>query len=295
MSRGGIARESPTPRWSRHPTSNEGLEPTPSSVSCAPASGRGSGPAFGSLTMSWRTDCVMSFNLIEHYRNLSHDLASQYRLSSAYGHRGSKGQLREDVLMTTLQGMAHDFVKLCKGAICGSTGRRSAEFDIIISYLSSAIRLFGTASNQVIPIESVLAVLEVKSFLAKESVTTFNSNLATLNTFDRYYVPTLLYKYTGDMNGTMEYKKFIDHPIKPVESLFRVSRILGGIFAFDAPVAHTVRAWLDEVTPEANFAFICVLGKFFAYYERKASRWYIAERGEETFALFAGAFLDLID
>jgi hypothetical protein len=75
----------------------------------------------------------MSFNLIEHYRNLSHDLASQYRLSSAYGHRGSKGQLREDILMTTLQGMAHDFVKLCKGEICDSTGRRSAEFDIIIS------------------------------------------------------------------------------------------------------------------------------------------------------------------
>ena len=87
----------------------------------------------------------------------------------------------------------------CKGEICDSTGRRSVEFDIIISYLSSAIRLFGTAINQVLPIESVLAVLEVKSILAKESVTTFNSNLAHLNTFDRYYVPTLLYKHIGPM------------------------------------------------------------------------------------------------
>jgi hypothetical protein len=47
MNRGGAAHESPTLRWSRRPTSNEGLEPTPSSVRCAPASGRGSGLAFG--------------------------------------------------------------------------------------------------------------------------------------------------------------------------------------------------------------------------------------------------------
>jgi len=85
----------------------------------------------------------MDFNLLEHYRHLSQDLASQYRLSSAYHHHGSKGQLREDILMTTLQDMAHDFVKLSKGEICDSTGRRSVEFDIIISYLSSAIRLFS--------------------------------------------------------------------------------------------------------------------------------------------------------
>ena len=96
----------------------------------------------------------MGFNLIEHYRNLSQYLAAQYRLSSAYGHRGSKGQLREDILMTTLQEMAHDFVKLCKGEICDSTGRRSVEFDIIISYISSALRLFSSTTTKRPPAKS---------------------------------------------------------------------------------------------------------------------------------------------
>jgi hypothetical protein len=237
----------------------------------------------------------MGFNLIEHYRNLSQYLAAQYRLSSSYGHHGSKGQLREDILMTTLQEMAHDFVKLCKGEICDSTGRRSVEFDIIISYISSALRLFSTATNQVIPIESVLAVLEVKSILAKESITTFNSNLANLNTFDRYYVPTIFYQHTEDMAGTKKYTSFLGRPIKPSENIAGITRILGGIFAFNAPAPDTVKTWLADVTTETNFAFICVLGKFFAYPERRLGQWHITEKGQDTFALFASVFLQLAD
>jgi hypothetical protein len=191
--------------------------------------------------------------------------------------------------------MAHDFVKLCKGEICDSTGRRSTEFNIIISYLSSALRLFGTATNQVIPVENVLAVLEVKSILAKESITTFNSNLAKLNTFDRYYVPTLFYRHTEDMAGTKNYTSFLGRPIKPSENIARITRILGGIFAFDAPAANTVRTWLAEVATEENFGFICVLGKFFAFPEREPRQWRIAEKGQDTFALLANALLCLMD
>jgi hypothetical protein len=238
---------------------------------------------------------VMNFNIMEHYRHLSQDLASQSHVSSAYGHRGSKGQLREEILLTTLQGMAHDFVKLCKGEICDATGRRSVEFDIIVSYLSSAIRLFSTPTHHVIPVENVLVVLEVKSMLKKDEVTTFNTNLAHLNTFDRYYVPTILYKEHGVMAGTHEYASFIDHPTKPTETLRGVSPIWGGIFAFDAPAPETIRTWLTEVETETNFFFICVLGKFFAYRARAPRQWYIAARGEDTFGLFAGAFLDLIN
>jgi hypothetical protein len=237
----------------------------------------------------------MTFNILEHYRNLSQDLASQSRVSSAYGHRGSKGQLREDILMTTLQEIAHDFVKLCKGEICDSTGRRSVEFDIIVSYLSTAIRLFSTPTHQVIPVENVLVVLEVKSSLKRDEVTTFNTNLAHLNTFDRYYIPTSLYKDRGVMTGTHDYASFIDHPIKPVETVRGVCPIWGGIFAFDAPGPETIRAWLTEATMETNFFFICVLGKFFAYREREPRQWHFATSGPDTFGLFAAAFLDLIN
>jgi len=147
----------------------------------------------------------------------------------------------------------------------------------------------------VLPVESVLAVLEVKSMLEKKHVSDFNANLAKLNTFDRYYVPTELFRNTGDMKGTMEYKAFIDHSIKPVERLFGVSPIRGGIFAFDGPAPATVKTWLADVAIEKNFAFICVLGKFSAYPEHKLGRWHLAERGEDTFALFATTFLELIN
>lgn len=147
-----------------------------------------------------------SFNLVEHYKNISNHLFSQYLLSSSYGHRGSKGQIREDFMTKTLQEMAHDYIKLKNGEICDSKGRRSSEFDIIVSYLSNTIRLFGSGITNVIPVETVLSVIEVKSILSMDGIGKFNNDIKSLNSFERFY--SILYRGLKSNKGLQNLQLF---------------------------------------------------------------------------------------
>ena len=174
-------------------------------------------------------------DLGQHYRNVSDYLLSQYRLSSSYGHRGSKGNIREDFLTRTLKEMAHDHVRLVKGEVCDSNGSRSPEFDIIISYMSNVVRLFSSEITRVLPVESVLSVLEVKSILSKDSIIKFNSDMKSLNSFQRFYTPSPTYKALCEMRGTTEYTNIEGHAISPKSRAQGIGSIIGGIIAFDAP------------------------------------------------------------
>ena len=120
------------------------------------------------------------FNLREHYRNLSRSLDAQYDISSGYGHRGTKGHMRENHLMDALRAIAPDDLRFFKGEVCDSTGRRSPEFDMVASYRSNAIRLFNSPANQVVPVKTVLVVMEVKSVLSKNRIQKFDSAAVTI-------------------------------------------------------------------------------------------------------------------
>lgn len=237
-----------------------------------------------------------TFNIIEHYRNIAEYLYSQYELSSAYGHRGTKGQIREELLTETLAAMAPDDIKLSKGEICDSNGNRSPEFDIVISYKSTAIKLFASSINRVVPIETVLGIIEVKSLLSKDGINKFNSDLKFLNSFERYYIPTSLYSANGDIAGSEEYSDFLGQPVKASEALRGIGRITGGMFAFECPVKkETVLSWLNELNNEINFAFICVLNDFFAIFNPENDGWDLFELGKDSFAAFATTYIELAD
>jgi hypothetical protein len=148
---------------------------------------------------------IPKFNLVEHYRNLSDFLMAQYHLSTTYNHRGSKGLIREKILVDTLQSISNDYVLLTKGEVCDSTGRRSPEFDVIVSHRSSALRLFSSASHTVVPIETVLGVIEVKTKLSEEAVQTFNKSIVTVNSFERFFKPTAMYQQFGAITGNNAY------------------------------------------------------------------------------------------
>jgi hypothetical protein len=213
------------------------------------------------------------FNLREHYRNLSRSLDAQYDISSGYGHRGTKGHMRENHLMDALRAIAPDDLRFFKGEVCDSTGRRSPEFDMVASYRSNAIRLFNSPDNQVVSVETVLSVMEVKSVMSKDHIQKFDSDLKTLNSFERCYQPTQAYRYGGEVTGNREYAQFTGRPITPAQQLYGVGRVIGCLFVFEAPTTETVKRWLAEVTTEPNFFFICVLGKFVAYHDVETSQW----------------------
>jgi hypothetical protein len=237
---------------------------------------------------------MTKFDLAQHYRHVSQLLQSEYRLSSAYGHHGTKGHMREDLLADALRAIVPDNVKICKGEICDSDGNRTPEFDIVVSQHSDTIKLFGTPRNQVIPVEDVFAVLEVKSVLAQDGILKFNSNISTLNNLNRHYVTTPIYQHMGDVTGQHEYADFCGRPISPVQHVRGVGRIVGGLFAFEAPESKTVQRWLGDLVTEVNFAFIWVLGRMVAARDPETGRWELREAGEDTFATLAFFVLNII-
>ena len=235
------------------------------------------------------------FNLTDHYKNVTTNLQSQYKLSSAYGHKGTKGNIRENILIDTIKSMAPDYINVCKGEICDSTGSRSPEFDIIISFDSNAIKLFSSSGNNVIPVESVLAVIEVKSSLNEEHLNKFSSDLNVINQFNRYYEPSEIFKmFLGSKKDEL-YARYKNNGIKSNEGFEGISRILGGIFAFESPTGSTVRTWMNSKAYENNFAFIFSLSKFFIGLDNTTKNHSLHEYGENTFFLFSDVLIEIFN
>jgi hypothetical protein len=237
---------------------------------------------------------IPKFNHVEHYRNLSDFLMAQYHLSTTYNHRGSKGLIREKILVDTLQSISNDYVLLTKGEVCDSTGRRSPEFDVIVSHRSSALRLFSSASHTVVPIETVLGVIEVKTKLSEEAVQTFNKSIVTVNSFERFFKPTAMYQQFGAITGNNEFQSFAGKPLKPTDNLLGLERIVGGIFAFESDSIDAVKGFLDRFQPEVNFGFVCVLNQFIALSNGQKNGWIYSVLGPDTFSGFATIFNELV-
>jgi hypothetical protein len=230
---------------------------------------------------------MAKFNLVEHYKNITLNLQSQYKLSSAYGHSGTKGNLRETILIDTIKSMAPDYINVCKGEICDSTGSRSPEFDIIISYNSNAMKLFSSSGNNVIPIESVLAVIEVKSTLAEDHLTKFNNDLSILNKFNRYYEPSGIYQRIIDQTKDNLSNKYKERAIKANETFEGVTKIIGGVFSFESPAGGTAKEWTKSVNFENNFSFIFSLSRFLIVLDHVGNNHSLYEHGENSFFLFS--------
>ena len=237
---------------------------------------------------------IPKFSLVDHYRNLSDVLQSQYRLSSSYSHRGSKGLLRENLLIEMFRSISNDYVHLTKGEICDSTGRRSPEFDIIISHQSSALRVFSSPSHNVLPVETVLGIIEVKTKLSPEAVRTFNEALKVVNGFERFFVTTEIYQQLGRITGNNEFQSFVGKPLKPTDHVRGVGRIVGGIFAYESDSLDSVKGFLNDLKPETNFGFICVLNQFIALPIPGQAGWTYSPLGHDTLSGVATIFNELI-
>jgi len=117
-----------------------------------------------------------------------------------------------------------------------------------------------------------------------------SEDMKCLNSFDRFYNPTSIYRHQGIITGHHEYESFIGRSIKPSESLHGVSPIIGGIFCFEAPKTDTVKQWIIETKTEPNFLFIFALNEWIATCDPKNRTWRFAPIGQDAFASFAYLF-----
>lgn len=93
------------------------------------------------------------------------NLIQIYRTSKSIGHSGEKGAFREFFLTEVLRPLLPAQFALGSGIIVDSTGKQSMQTDLLIYSTYLAPVILKAEGHGIYPIDSVLAVLEVKSIL----------------------------------------------------------------------------------------------------------------------------------
>lgn len=228
-------------------------------------------------------------DLIEHYRNVSEHLFAQYRLSRAYKNRSGKGDIREDNLISCLKEILPELIGLTKGEVVDSSGRKSPEFDIVMYLRNSGIfRSYSTPNRKVIPIEEILAVVEVKSFLKKEHISTFLKSLETIGSYDRFYDETETYQTINKILGGKS--DIFSTPVPANQSRRGIGRIRGFIFAYESSDIATLNGYLSDFESKNSPISILVLNKALWVPDIEANNWDLFI-GEDSFMLFLNILL----
>lgn len=138
-------------------------------------------------------------------------------ITSQINHNGEKGTARENVLQSYLRAYIPDKYTFSKGTIIDCTDTQSKQVDIIIHDKYTTPCLIDMDSTKVIPIESVYAVIEVKSVLTKEelrkSIKNINSvKILQKNTVTGISYPTagLIFAYDSDSSFNTIYKNLVE-------------------------------------------------------------------------------------
>lgn len=98
------------------------------------------------------------------------EMQADFEMSSAIQHRGSKGTVREDKLLTFLQKYLPKNVAVAGSSeVVSADGQTSGQMDIVI-YDPAAPPLFHEEGYRILPAECVYAVIEVKSKLTAEEL-----------------------------------------------------------------------------------------------------------------------------
>jgi len=107
-------------------------------------------------------------------------IRAEFDENSFVEHRGSKGSVREDSLVAVLRKYLPQHVLVTGSSeIIDSTGQRSGQCDIVI-HDAKAPPVFGATGFQILPIECVYAVIEVKSNLTWVELEKSCKNLARI-------------------------------------------------------------------------------------------------------------------
>lgn len=102
----------------------------------------------------------------------------------AVKHRGERGRAREEVLRQYLREVIPEGFLVATGFIIDSTGKQSRQQDLIIVRRDYHPR-FQVGGTQFFPVESVAAVIEVKSTLKSRTLRNAIENARSVKALDR--------------------------------------------------------------------------------------------------------------
>lgn len=183
-------------------------------------------------------------SLIETFRYHSRVLASKSSALEVIHHAGDRGAEREDILEEFLTPRLPDQLAIGRREVRATNGRWSKQEDLIIYDRLTCPRLFVGSRSQIFPVESIAAVIEVKTRLNTASIREASENIRQVRSL----------KKTGQStrvgSGSIEFG-----PPTPT---------FGALFAYDLDLSlETFRErWVEAqspLQPEHRINLVCIL------------------------------------
>ena len=171
---------------------------------------------------------------------------------AAFSHSLTKGEAVEETVRRFLRDRLPSSIKVAKGQIIDSHGRRSKQLDVIV-YDAAHTPIFYTSDegdNRLVPSEGVLAVIEVKSYINPSDAPGIIANMTSVKSLDKSaYFPAV-----GVVNVTTMYGRHYEH-----------FPTLYFLFAYDAgdlaAVSSTFSALLQSLDLDKRLDCACILNK----------------------------------
>lgn len=187
---------------------------------------------------------IMSFQ--EFFRNQSRTMLADAKKVGIIPHKPARGREREKLLEAFLGPLLPERFAIGHGEIRASNGVWSKEGDLIIYDRLTSPKLFVGEESQILPAESVAAVIEVKTTLDKKAIEEATKNLQSARRLEKEGKST----YIG--SGSIAFGK--PSPIFGVLFAFQMGYKYVKAFAnqwerFQSPLPHGERINL-----------VCVLG-----------------------------------
>jgi hypothetical protein len=130
---------------------------------------------------------------VEMYDATADSMRAEFnRLRASLTHSGARGDAAEEIVRQFLIEALPTSLGVAVGQVVDARGNFSGESDVIIYNAARTPMLFRSAQGgrQTVPIEGVVAVIEVKSRLQKKDLTQFVTHARTLKSLERHaYMP----------------------------------------------------------------------------------------------------------
>lgn len=121
----------------------------------------------------------------EVFRHSSRRLVEEYEITRiALAHRGLKGTAREEALEQFLGEHLPSQFRCTTGEIISTTAR-SRQVDLIVAHATRTPTLYRSGNIQVVPIEAVLATVEVKTKLDEGELSKAIANIQSVKTLNK--------------------------------------------------------------------------------------------------------------
>jgi hypothetical protein len=212
-------------------------------------------------------------SLIETFRHHSKVLAHQSSSVEFIQHMGERGGEREDILANFLSPLLPGSLQIGRGEIRATNGSWSKQEDLIIYDRLNCPRLLVGNRNQVFPVESVAAVIEVKTRLDGKAIKEATENIKNARSLKKTGMstqigpgsvtfgeptPTLGVLFAFDLGLSLETfrQRWVEaQSVLPIEQRINLTCILGQMVMVH--MDHTFHLW-DHTDAAALNQFVAM-------------------------------------